>query len=155
MKKLLTLFTALVVSTSLYAQVPQAFKYQAVARDNSGNVVSNSTIGFRISLLQGSPSGTNVYSETHTVSSNNYGLVNLEIGTGSIVSGTFSSINWGNASHFIKIEMDLSVDLGHLGDSEEDKTICANLKGQRDENKRSKIKIVMQGQDTPPLVGRP
>ena len=108
MKKLLTLFTALAVCTSLYAQAPQAFKYQAVARDNSGNVVSNSTIGFRISLLQGSPSGTNVYSETHTVSSNNYGLVNLEIGTGSIVSGTFSSINWGNASHFIKIEMDLS-----------------------------------------------
>lgn len=90
------------------AQTPQAIKYQAVARDNSGNIIANQNIGFRISILQNSPTGSFVYTETHTVSSNAFGLVNLDLGTGNIVNGTFSTINWGASNFFVKIEMDVN-----------------------------------------------
>ena len=108
MKNFYLIFTAILLYLNSSAQTPQAFKYQAVVRDNVGTVVSNSIIGFRISILQGSPSGSSVYTETQTVSSNNYGLVNMDIGTGSVVSGAMNIINWGSTSFFIKVEMDFT-----------------------------------------------
>jgi hypothetical protein len=98
----------LIFATGLFAQAPQAFKYQAVARDNSGNLIANQSVGFRISILQNSPTGTSVYSETHTVASNNLGLVNLDLGAGNPVSGTFSAINWGSGNYFVKVELDVT-----------------------------------------------
>jgi hypothetical protein len=88
------------------ASVPEAIKYQAVVRDNSGNVISNKPIGIRISILKSSVSGTAVYVETHLAVSNSQGLINFEIGNGSPVSGAMSNILWGDDSYFIKLEMD-------------------------------------------------
>lgn len=89
-----------------YAQAPQSFSYQAVARDNNGNVLINKNLSMRISLLQGSVSGSSVYSETHSVTTDNTGIINLAIGGGTKVSGDFNSINWGSGSYFVKVEMD-------------------------------------------------
>lgn len=108
MKKIILTLSACFVMGILFAQTPQAFKYQAVARDNNGSVIANQSVGFRISILQNSPSGTAVYSETHTIASNDFGLVNMDIGTGTVVSGIFANIDWGAASHFVKIEMDIT-----------------------------------------------
>lgn len=91
---------------SLFAQAPQAFKYQAVARNSSGDVLENKSVSFRISLLRGSTSGTMVYSETHQKITNSFGLVDLEIGKGTILNGDFTAINWGQNTYFIKVEMD-------------------------------------------------
>jgi hypothetical protein len=88
------------------AQAPQSFNYQAVARDASGVVLSNQAVSFRISLLQGSATGTNVYSETHAVTTNIFGLVNFAIGGGTIVSGSFANINWAQGPYFAQIELD-------------------------------------------------
>ena len=91
----------------MVAQTPQSFRYQAVARDNSGNVLNNQPVNCRISILSGSISGAVTYSEIHKgLSTNAFGLVELEIGKSTPVTGTFSSINWGNNSYFVKIEMD-------------------------------------------------
>jgi uncharacterized protein (TIGR02145 family) len=90
----------------LVAQVPQTLKYQALARDASGNVLAGKSVNFRISIIQGTITGTFVYSELHSKTTNPFGLVDLEIGKGTSPSGTFSSINWGVDVHFIKIEMD-------------------------------------------------
>lgn len=76
------------------AQVPDAFNYQAVVRNSSGEVIANQNVSFRISILQGSESGAVLYSETHTVSTNAFGLVNLKIGDGTVVSGVFSPGGW-------------------------------------------------------------
>ena len=93
--------------TGTMAQVPQAFKYQAVVRDNSGNVLPNRSVSFRISILSGSTSGVLVYSETHTGKiTNSFGLVDLEIGKGNVTSGSFTNINWGNNTCFLKVEID-------------------------------------------------
>ena len=85
--------------------------YQAVVRDANGNVVNGNTngaVGIQITILQSSATGTQVYKETFTPTPNSYGLVNFAIGTGTVVSGTFSSIDWGNNSYWIKTEYDLN-----------------------------------------------
>jgi hypothetical protein len=108
MKHLFSAVCFTVLSTFLYAQAPELFNYQGVARDNSGNVLANQAIGLRITLHSGSPGGTTVYSETHAVTTNTFGLFAVEIGGGSVLSGTIAAINWGGNSYYVQTEMDAS-----------------------------------------------
>ena len=105
MKKTIILF-ALLVSTILFAQVPQGISYQAIALNSSGNPVVSSNVGLRLSILDSSATGTVLYSETHTKTTNAQGLFNLVIGQGTLVSGAFNTIDWGTNSKFLKVEMD-------------------------------------------------
>ena len=88
------------------AQAPQSFNYQAVVRDSTGALVANQPIGIRASIVADSANGTVVYQETHSINSNDFGLIHLQIGTGSAVSGTFDAIDWSTGTFFTKIEMD-------------------------------------------------
>ncbi len=107
MKKITIVFiSTMLLGLSIMAQAPQAFKYQAVARDIAGNLLTNQNVSFRISILQGSAGGTSIFSETHSLTTNDYGLANLNVGGGTPVSGNFSTINWGSNTYFIKVEMD-------------------------------------------------
>jgi len=106
MKNLLTLFLSLILGYTLYAQAPQRFNYQGVARTGSGTALSNQALGLRISILSGGANGTVVFSETHSVTSNANGIFNIQIGGGTLVSGNFSAITWGSNVHFIRVEMD-------------------------------------------------
>lgn len=80
--------------------------FQAVLRDAGDALITGSAVGLRTSVLQGSASGTAVYIETHTTTTNANGLATLEIGGGTPVMGTFGSINWGNGPFFLKTETD-------------------------------------------------
>ncbi len=107
MKKITVMLVSLWLMTAVViAQTPQAFKYQAVARNSTGNLIQNQLVAFRISILQGSPSGALLYQERHTTNTNNYGLANLDIGNGTVLSGIFSSINWSLGQMYIKVELD-------------------------------------------------
>jgi len=88
-----------------WGQAPQKFNYQAVVRDNAGNIVSEQAVGIKISILQGAVDGTVVYSETHSPTTSSLGLVTLEIGGGT-TSDDFSAIDWGGNIYFLKVEMD-------------------------------------------------
>lgn len=103
-----TKFTILFLFLSLvaFAQAPQKFSYQAVVRNASNALVSNASVGTRVSILQGSVAGTAVYVETHTVSTNANGLLTLSIGEGTVVSGSMATIDWGAGPYFIKTETD-------------------------------------------------
>lgn len=99
------LFTlALLVSTSIFAQTPEKLSYQAVIRDSDDVLIANTQVGMQISILEGSTNGTVVYSETQTPTTNNNGLVSIEIGTGA----DFAAIDWSNGTYFIKTETDPS-----------------------------------------------
>jgi uncharacterized protein (TIGR02145 family) len=87
---------------SANAQVPEKMSYQAVVRDNLNQPVTNQAIGIKITILQGSPAGTVVYTETQTPSTNENGLISIEIGGGD----GFSSINWSAGPFFLKTETD-------------------------------------------------
>lgn len=107
MKKIISLFIlAITTAITSFTQAPDLFKYQAVARTSSGTILMNQGVGFEVSILQGSAGGTSVYTETHAVTTNEHGLVNLSIGGGAVVSGVFSSIDWGNNVFFLQIKMD-------------------------------------------------
>ena len=85
----------------------EAINYQAVVRNNIGVVVANSQVSFKVSILSGSITGSSVYTETHSDSTNSFGLVNLQIGRGTAQLGLFNSIDW-SAQMFIKIEIDVN-----------------------------------------------
>ena len=105
MKKLTPTLFLLFLSLCIYGQSPEKMSYQAVIRDASNTLVTNQSIGMQISILQTTITGTTVYAETHTVTTNLNGLVSLEIGTGS-TSDTFSTIDWSAGPYFIKTETD-------------------------------------------------
>jgi hypothetical protein len=104
--KLIVLLTHLLIGTLVYAQAPEKMSYQAVIRNTANTLVTNQAVGMKISILQGSASGTAVYAETQTPTSNMNGLVAVEIGAGTVVSGAFATINWANGPYFIKTETD-------------------------------------------------
>lgn len=107
MKKLYSLFIlCIALSSALLAQAPQSFAYQAIARNAAGTALVSLPVGIRASILETSATGTAIYVETHTATTNNVGLFTLAIGTGTATTGTFSAINWATNSKFLKIEMD-------------------------------------------------
>jgi hypothetical protein len=114
MKKLLTVLLVILMTSSVFlprqgiAQTPEKMSFQAVIRNSSEALVTNKQIGIQISILQGSASGTAVYAETQTPTTNANGLVSLEIGAGTVVSGTFATIDWSAGPYFIKTETDLA-----------------------------------------------
>ncbi|MCB2218977.1 MAG: DUF1566 domain-containing protein [Bacteroidetes bacterium] len=106
MKKITSSILLAILSFVLIAQAPQAFKYQTVVRDNTGNVMTNHNVSFRMSILQGSITGPSMYTEMHLLATNGQGLVNLEIGNGIQLSGDFSAINWGDDAYYLQVELD-------------------------------------------------
>ncbi|MBN9294717.1 MAG: hypothetical protein J0G96_12140 [Flavobacteriia bacterium] len=106
MKKIVTLLFLTFSIFSAYAQSPEKMSYQAVVRNSNNSLLISQSVGIRISILQGSSAGTEVYVETHTTTTNANGLVSLEIGNGTVVSGTFDAIDWSNGPFFIKTETD-------------------------------------------------
>jgi uncharacterized protein (TIGR02145 family) len=96
------------IHTFCLAQSPNKMSYQAVIRDNSNALVTNQIVGMQISILQGSANGAAVYAETQIPTTNANGLVSIEIGGGTVVSGNLSTIDWANGPYFIKTETDPS-----------------------------------------------
>ncbi|PIF43673.1 hypothetical protein CLU96_0585 [Chryseobacterium sp. 52] len=89
-----------------HAQAPEKMSYQSVMRNGSGQLLVNQSIAVKVSVLQGSPAGTLVYSERLTGNTNANGLISMEIGTGTVLTGTFSTINWPAGSYYLKTETD-------------------------------------------------
>jgi hypothetical protein len=109
MKKLiLSLVAIATISLSSFGQAPEGFKYQAVVRDAGNLILNNQVVGVRMTIQQGAIGGATVYQETFAPTTNGYGLVNLEIGSGTIVSGTFATIDWSAGPFFIETAVDVS-----------------------------------------------
>lgn len=96
----------LLIAAAANAQTPQSMSYQAVVRNEANQLVQEGNVGVRISILQGTPTGTTMYQENHTATTNLNGLLTLEVGMGSILAGTFAGINWENGPYFIQSEID-------------------------------------------------
>jgi hypothetical protein len=108
MKKLITTFSIYVLAiASMFAQAPEKFNYQGVARDNSGNVLPNQNIAIKLSIITGTPTGTVQYSERHVITTNSFGLFSVKIGEPtSVISGTFAAITWASGDKYVKVELD-------------------------------------------------
>ncbi|MDT0675849.1 hypothetical protein [Autumnicola musiva] len=106
MKKMILLTLIILTGINVVAQTPEKISYQAVIRDNSNKLITGSEISLKIILRRKSPTGAIVYEETHYKSTNANGLVSLQIGSGNINTGNFSSINWVQGPYFVETQVD-------------------------------------------------
>lgn len=105
---LILLFLFLAITFKLHAQSPEKMSYQAIIRAQDNSLVLNSNISLNIIIHQSTASGKVVYQESHSVRSNNNGLVSLEIGTGTIITGNFSTVAWDKGPYFIETQVDVT-----------------------------------------------
>src|SRR5688572_237316 len=106
MKKLQMLLLGMLLLQIAHAQVPQGIPYQAVARNSSGAVLASQLIKVRFTIHDATATGTIVYQETFNPTTNSLGLFNVNVGTGTVVTGTFNGISWGLNAKFMQVEMD-------------------------------------------------
>lgn len=105
MKKITFLLIGVCIAITALSQSSQTFKYQAVLRDGSGDNLADHNCTIEIALLNGGPTASSIYTETHNITTNDYGLVNLNIGSGTS-SDDFSTIDWSKGPYYIRISVD-------------------------------------------------
>ncbi len=106
MKKISTLMFAAAVAVATFAQAPQAFNYQAVARNGSGQTLTNQSIGIRFTVTDAASGGTTLYEETQTKTTNQFGLFTAEVGKGTVASGAFNTIDWSAGDRYLQVAID-------------------------------------------------
>ena len=97
---------AIAALTQLQAQTPQGFNYQATVRNSAGDLIVNTNVYFKFNVIQGSDTSVPIFTETHYVSTDDLGQVNLVIGQGTPSAGTFSELDWSQGSYYLGIELD-------------------------------------------------
>ena len=107
MKKYYFFFTFFLLTFDflLFAQAPQGIPYQAIARNASGVAIANTAVKVRFSIRDSIATGAIKYQETHNPTTSALGLFSVNVGMGSVVSGTFSGINWGKNAKFLQVEL--------------------------------------------------
>ncbi|MDD4746699.1 MAG: FISUMP domain-containing protein, partial [Salinivirgaceae bacterium] len=98
----------LMFATMATAQPPQGFAYQAAIRDANNQALSNTDVTVRVTILEGSVTGTPLYSEDHDGRTNDQGVISLSVGFGDVKSGTFRGIEWAKGTLFIQIEVKIN-----------------------------------------------
>jgi uncharacterized protein (TIGR02145 family) len=89
-----------------FGQAPDLISYQAIIRNSNNELVSNVSVGTRISILRGSAADVLLYQEEHNVKTNLNGLIYLNIGSGAPLVGTMSGIDWSKGPFYVKSETD-------------------------------------------------
>ena len=117
-KQLLFISLLALLSGSMTAQAPQGVKYQGVARNSSGAVMANQAITVQLSIHDINPTGTVIYRESHSVTTNQFGLYSVNLGQGAVQIGTFSSIAWGTGNKYIEQEVNFGSGLVSMGTSQ-------------------------------------
>jgi hypothetical protein len=106
MKKISAFLILTFFTTLIFSQAPQSFRYQTVVRNSAGELLTNQSVGIRISILLNSPTGLVVFSEKYDLITSSVGLINLSVGTGAVETGSIEGINWGSGAYFMRIDVD-------------------------------------------------
>ncbi len=106
--KLRSILVALLLNGAVFAQAPQLMTYQSVIRNPQSQLLTNTNVNIRLSILKGSQNGIAVYVETHQITTNTNGLATALIGNGNPINGAITSINWGDGPYFLQTELDLN-----------------------------------------------
>lgn len=114
MKRIITLALLAILCTGLFATGNTGFNYQAVVRNAQGNPIINETISMRFTIRDGGVNGAILYRETHSVPANQFGVITVVIGGGTMVTGDFSTIPWGGTTKFMQVETDVTGGVNYL-----------------------------------------
>lgn len=109
MKKVVLIIAVFLgICATLFAQTPDFFNYQAVVRNDQGELVKNTNVNFSIYIREASPTGTVVFSESQLIKSSSQGLCNIKVGAGSDASGSITDLDWGNNTFYLDIAVDIA-----------------------------------------------
>lgn len=110
MKQFVLIFSYLLILSAATAQAPQSFNYQGVARNASGVPYASQQLSVKASVITGAPGGAVEYSETRTVTTNAFGLFNIQIGSAgaTVNSGSFAGINWSQGIKYLQTEISIN-----------------------------------------------
>jgi hypothetical protein len=112
MKRIFVFLASVIMTVSGFAQAPEKMSYQAVLRNSSDQLVVNKQVGMKISIQKYvfgiPPTYPNVYVETHTVNTDDNGLVTIQVGGGTVIGGDFATIDWSDGEYYIRTETDLT-----------------------------------------------
>lgn len=97
----------LLIALGVFSQAPQSFKFQTIVRDANGQPLSLQDLSIKFLIRVNVPDGIIVYEEQHQVTTSSFGLVDINIGEGQVLNGSFNEINWGNASYFLEEQIDI------------------------------------------------
>lgn len=114
-KSLLTLFSAMLIASAASAQAPASINYQAAIRNSSGSPLASASVPVRFTIHDLTASGTVIFQETNTASTNAQGIMSITIGSGTAVTGTLSAVNWGGGAKFLEVEVDAGSGLVSIG----------------------------------------
>jgi hypothetical protein len=89
---------------SANGQSPQLISYQAILRSTDGTPMKDASVAIKFTIRKTSSSGTDVYTETHSTTTNSFGLVNLNIGSGT-TTGSMADIDWSAGPFFLKVDV--------------------------------------------------
>ncbi|MEZ4953982.1 MAG: tail fiber domain-containing protein [Saprospiraceae bacterium] len=106
MKTTFTTLLFVLLSVAVFAQAPESLNYQAVLRNSAGDISQNETVSVEFIIHSGSAAGPSVYAENHNATTNEYGLVNLQIGKGSTTAGNFANVDWAANKYFLETIID-------------------------------------------------
>jgi len=98
------------------AHAQQGINYKAIVKDGQGYAIANTAVTVQFTILENGT--TPVYQETHNPTTDANGIVIVNIGEGTVVSGVFNDINWGDYPHFLKTEIDTGGGLTDMGTTE-------------------------------------
>ena len=105
--KIRSLLLSIAASIATMAAVAQTggFNYQAVVRNAQGELVSDASVGLRITLTD--ESGQQVmYRETHTIATNAYGVLTVTVGAGQAEDGaTLGNVDWAGGNVWMRVEI--------------------------------------------------
>ena len=116
MKRLLTLLI-FAISLQTYAQLPDAFNYQATIRAESGDLLVNTNVNFKVTIYEGQGVG-NTYVESHFVPTDDLGHVNFVVGYGEPLEGSMAEIDWSMGNYWMKVELDTGQGYVDMGDTQ-------------------------------------
>ena len=114
MKKIVFLLFTFLFVNGLFSQAPNGINYQAVIRNSTGSLIANTQIAVKIDVRLTSPTGTLVYSERHVPTTNAQGLINLVVGGGQVINGSFPTINWAQGPYFMVLAVDYTGGTNYL-----------------------------------------
>lgn len=107
MKKIKSTFILLLTAITVFAQVPQTINYQSVVRNSSGVALANQDISLQFTIRNNTPTGPALYQESHiAISTNSFGLANVEIGTGTNITGSINGIDWSAGNKYLQVKLD-------------------------------------------------
>ncbi len=120
LKKVVGLFLLMFLVSFVHAQTETGIPYQGILRDNTGSELTNTSASIQAIIRINTLNGQIIFSESHSVTTDDFGYFQIIIGTGSVNNSfpDFSQIDWSTNLKFLQIQVNTGNGFTDLGTSQ-------------------------------------